>query len=538
MTTETPGTEFELSSAQRGLLCLLLFAVATLALHGPVLDKVALNPDESQYEATASYLIARGQSGFALPFGTVTTFELYRLAAVLFGPYSMVPVRVLVLLICVALAWLFSDVVQRGTHTLCGLFGGLILIHYMAPFEGFAANREWFSSLFVILGIWLHVRGRDGGSRRLVWLGAAGVASGLSLWFKLQCLPQVLVVPALLAVEAGAARAWAPGLLRIAVYAAGGTAAVALHVVPFALGGGLGVYVDQIVTRWTRYVQGNESMATDAGTGWTSLGARLFVDLPYHGLPAVAYLCALGVGVAACVALFRARGRTAPSGPGPLLALYLLASCFAVGLGGRYFLHYYQYLVPPIAGLFALAAFRLATASGARMRRATARIAAGVLLAYALWVCGAIQTTPRPRSIPHHERGFDELLGRLHDERDKTPGGDSLFVWGWAPEIYSLARMEAASQFAICQYIVGDYEFDPRPELDGEMAARLMQDLTTRPPGFIVDASRRSWTMERQNDPWVYRLHQYPEFAFVEFLEQRYTAVGIYDDCTLYRFAK
>ena len=67
------------------LACLGLIAVACLALRLPALDRIALNPDESQYEATASYLVATGRSAFSLTYGVPATMAVYRAAASLFG---------------------------------------------------------------------------------------------------------------------------------------------------------------------------------------------------------------------------------------------------------------------------------------------------------------------------------------------------------------------------------------------------------------------------------------------------------------------
>ncbi|MCH7780453.1 MAG: hypothetical protein IH848_06365 [Acidobacteria bacterium] len=78
------------TSLQQDLFCVLLLAVFSLTLWLPVLDEVSLNPDESQYEATASYLVASNTSAF---------------------------------------------------------------LHGVAPFEGFAVNREWFASLATVLGL-------------------------------------------------------------------------------------------------------------------------------------------------------------------------------------------------------------------------------------------------------------------------------------------------------------------------------------------------------------------------------------------------
>jgi hypothetical protein len=165
------------------------------------------------------------------------------------------------------------------------------------------------------------------------------------------------------------------------------------------------------------------------------------------------------------------------------------------------------------------------------MRRARFALLALIWLEAGLLVTQA-QLAPAPRSLPFHRHGFDRLAAEI--EARRRPG-DRLFVWGWAPEIYSLTRMEAASHFSICQYIVNDYEARPAaPRLDPYLADLLMRDLERRRPRFVVDAARRSWTMSAGGVPWLYRLDLYPDFALRTYLARGYRRVGTFDGCDLY----
>jgi hypothetical protein len=113
---------------------------------------------------------------------------------------------------------------------------------------------------------------------------------------------------------------------------------------------------------------------------------------------------------------------------------------------------------------------------------------------------------------------------------------DRLFVWGWLPEIYSLTRLEAASHLTVTQFVVNDALAErQRPVINPEFADYLMRDLRARKPRFIVDASRRSWTMLDSGDPWIYDLQLYPEFEMVEMLRLEYEPVGEFDGCRVYR---
>ena len=65
-------------SDRRDVLCILALTAVCLLLRLPALDRIALNPDESQYEATAAYLVATGTSAFELPHTSGGTFALYK----------------------------------------------------------------------------------------------------------------------------------------------------------------------------------------------------------------------------------------------------------------------------------------------------------------------------------------------------------------------------------------------------------------------------------------------------------------------------
>jgi len=272
-----------------------------------------------------------------------------------------------------------------------------------------------------------------------------------------------------------------------------------------------------------------------------------------------------------------------------LFVFYLMAAIAAVRMGNLFFEHYYLYMLPAVAALFGLAVqLFLGRSRGSRAigvlglifvallvgsRLASLRIVGlktlaanweqfafpliyllvgAALLGFIAWrpwrnipaavvllLCletGGLmleaQELKRPASLPYHRDGFADLARRI--DLQAAPG-DRLFVWGWLPEIYSLTRLEAASHFAITQYVVNDYQSSPgEPALDSYFADQLMRDLEEREPRFIVDAWRRSWTMAGDADPRIYRLELYPEFGLGAYIERHYEHVGRFNNCELY----
>lgn len=574
---------------------LLLLVLACLALRLPSLDRVALNPDESQYEATASYLLGTGRSAFSLTYGVPGTIAVYRAVAAVFGPYSMWAIRVLVLCICALMAWLLYAIGRAAGSRLAGFAAALVLVYLNVGFEGLSANREWFAGGLVLAGVWLALRAdRDAGARRLWLLAASGFVSGMALWFKLQAGYIVLTVPLFLVWRAWADRRWRGLVWQVGCYAAGGWAATGTYLAFLGLGGGLSGYLEFMSVYWRGYVGDNAAVAASNAQDGADYLARFVGGLSGRAFFLVAYATA-GTWVAAQARRrFRERGNAAPrAAPDDatlaMFVVYLAFAMLAVQMGQRFFSHYYLLMLPAVAGLFGVACGRLARRDRPAMLRLTLaglvvaallldlvlklrdqplprlltlwpasaaalaylvlfvlvlawgalrprahlrRTALGLLLLETALLVARTQLAAPPRSLPHHPDAFPELVARL---RAESHPGDRLFVWGWLPEIYSLTRLEAASHYTISQYIVGDYHAGAAAgRLDARRAAALMTDLEQRRPRFVVDAWRRSWTMAASGDPAIYRLDRYPDFGLTRLLRERYDLVGTFDGCALY----
>ena len=561
-----------------------------MLLRVPSLDRVSLNPDESQYEAAASYLVATGESPLAYALGAPGTYTLFTIVNRVFGPYSMFEIRLLVQVMCLALTWALFWIVRRETNRWCGSAAGLVFLHYSMLYEGLTVNREWFAVLMTTTGLclWLAVIDRSGLRADAVRF-VAGLATGFAIWFKLQASLTVFAVPGAMLWRAVERRAARDGVRRIAAFAAGGVVCGIAYLVPFWKAGTLSEFLGDVWADWKVYVLANESTVRAATHGAARLYLREFLTgLPHRPLLLLAYGFAVLVLAQAVLWAWR------PAGPRPLggrpavvaCASWLVLAMACVQLGHRFFAHYYLLIVPAVSALCGFAlhwlwheaterrwtrwaallfvgalaadAFFLVPGAPARTMRlldprtlfTVVHAAAAVgLLVYLLvrplaraprvagiWLAleiallvGVQQTTPTPRSMSHNPYSFAELAAFL---RGASAPGDRLFVWGWAPEIYSLTRLEAASQVVTSEYVVRDFLAAPaRPSLDPAWVERMMRDLREREPRFIVDASARSWT---NTDARFYRLELYPGFEFVDLLNERYVALGRIDGCLVY----
>ena len=573
-------TPRRVSPAWIDALALTAIALTCLTLRLPSLDRVCLNPDESQYQATASYLVATGTPPF-LPWGEPGSFGLFVVMTRLFGDYPIFELRILVQLVCLGMAVLLYHVVRKQTNRWSGLAAGLVFVHYSMDYEGLIVNRDWFASALVLAGVALGAAALERSpDRRTRILFLSGLVSAFGLWFKLQAGIMLLAVPAALAFDGLHQRQVARALREVAVQVSGALVAGILHVLPYALLGTLGEYFGAFFSDWRLFIVGNEAAV---GGGPALYWVRFFAAQPNHPLLVAGYgLAAASLGAAAWRLARRDQGPRSFLGRPVvvLFATYAITAIACVKLGDRFFGHYYLLLMPAISGLVGLAIHALAVES--RRERACRAFAiaviallvadaaarairidwpprpidavmlvvgAGILVAgvlsplrrvgpaaaalVALEIARLVfvtQRMPTPESMAHNPYRFDHVAAYLRQH--KAPG-DRLFVWGWAPEIYSLTEMESASHISVTQHVVQDHIEGPGPPpgIDPLWAGRLMAELDARTPRFIVDAAARSWFMSNQE---VYRLSQYPDFAFVALLRERYERVATIDGCDVY----
>jgi hypothetical protein len=184
----------------------------------------------------------------------------------------------------------------------------------------------------------------------------------------------------------------------------------------------------------------------------------------------------------AAVYWWRERGRRAA-----LLALWLVAALTSVAAGWRFFPRYYLALTPVLA---------LAAARGIFLLKPRARL---VLLTIALAIPAtrfgppyftvardAIAGTNRLSDLAMFEdsRAAARLLSTL------ARPGDTLFVWGYRPELNVLARMPAATRYLDSQPLTGvlaDRHLSRGDPTFPALAEQNRRELARSSPTFLVD---------------------------------------------------
>jgi 4-amino-4-deoxy-L-arabinose transferase-like glycosyltransferase len=163
------------------------------------------------------------------------------------------------------------------------------------------------------------------------------------------------------------------------------------------------------------------------------------------------------------------------------ILLWAAASLAVVPIGLRFFGHYYQQLVPPLAVLTGVA---LATAP-----RAAWRIVVGATLV-ATGVLVTISFALRP------DLSDFTALGRYVQQT--TAPNDRILVWGALPDVYVAAGRRPAGAFLHDGYLTGNWA-SREDVLDASVVLRepyrdrwstFLRDLASDPPELVVDAAR------------------------------------------------
>ena len=281
--------------------------------------------------------------------------------------------------------------------------------------------------------------------RRPLW---SGVLAGVAFWVS----PKGMFV-------AAACALWNPS--GIPLLAAGFASVSAAAAAWLWAAGALPTYWEQ-VWRW----------------GFLYAGAPLTAHPLRDGLVRTANWAGFHVAPVVAAAVFLWLARKAQS----LKWIAWCAVC-VIGLaaGLRFFPRYYFLLLAPLV----LMAARGFTLLG--NRRATAML---------LLLIPAIRFGPRYVRLAMGDSDWtDTLMDRDSRQAASLIGklassGDTLFVWGYRPELYIYTRIPAATRYLDCQPLTGvpaDRHLTEATALEGEAASRRRIELAQTNPTFVAD---------------------------------------------------
>lgn len=204
-------------------------------------------------------------------------------------------------------------------------------------------------------------------------------------------------------------------------------------------------------------------------------------------------------------------------------AIWFAAALTGVAAGGRFYLHYYLQLLPPLCLLAAHGAGRMAAA---RPPHRTMCLAAGlVLLPLAgWWVVNANPARFHPQRVAA-DAAYRAIADVVAERSDPS---ESIFIWGNSPEIYYYSGRRMGTRFAFCNYLSGKIWGTPADQPGGVIDPTLIvepawqmlfSDLDLRRPSLIVDAAAAGL------DRWQgHEIAVYPRLAAV--VASRYRRVA------------
>ncbi len=278
------------------------------------------------------------------------------------------------------------------------------------------------------------------------------------------------------------------------------------------------------------YFQARGALADAWRWGWAFNGRYLAEGPPLrwalHRLLIQVGAVVLPAGLLYAGAARGTGARLARPGPESVgLLIWAAASLLCVGLGRRFFGHYFLQAELPLSLLAAEPVARWA-----ERRPYLVGAALGVpALFFAALACQPDWT----------RRVFDAgdpdwaTVGRAVAERSVP--GESLFVWGNAPVLYYFADRPMGTRFCFCNYLTGlspgtPSEYDPHAEGKpvAEAWADLRDDFQRRPPDLVLDTSPAGWKGYGK-----YPVSRY--LGLVTVLKAHYRVVGSIEGAVLYR---
>ena len=456
-----------------GLVCCLF--LGTMALRLPYLD-VPISADEGGY-ATAAYWWARGDTlyreititrpqGIFVVFRLIDALGLGSVRGIHLFAAAWVAASALALLAVVARLW------GRAIGVVVAALFALVMA---TPWvQGYSANAELFMTPPLLLGTYALLRADDaplGDRAAFGWLVASGVAGAIALLLK----PSAAVLLPL-AVCWLALRWRGECAAAIDAFKAGGVLLFGwfIGLFPAILHGVLTV-PDRYFSAVLFYRLGQDSLVGGAVGHQLDYFATNTLYLVGH-LP-ILLLAPFGLSLAGGT---HPRGGSGDRRARAFLALWLLAALGGTALGGNWFLHYYQQLLPPLAIAVVLAGRRLLRWPISLPRFAGVCLAALALLVVLVPVGQGLVRGIDPRDLPEWEPGVSAAAPVAAYLVANTAPTDMIYVAYDHADIYYLSQRRPAARWLHFR------ELRRTPGAFDEQVARIADPATA--PRYIVGA--------------------------------------------------
>jgi hypothetical protein len=462
----------------------IFFSLAFLVCRVALFDSVFYNIDEAEYSVAAQALSHGEFPGVDL-LGSSKPPGIVSLVALIFVPVGR---NVLALQIVAFMLWLvllyltmrlaremFPDVPEW----MSGLSFFLIANSFGLPRDMHALNTELPAMVLASSGLLVAARAKR--PRDLI---LSGVLIGVASVFRQNILLVALVAPFFHSVKSSASRQ--------AFFAAIMFPWITLILV-YAVHGGLGTALDA----WFRY-----PFVYSGDTGLSGFLQAAYLNNSEFAIQAFVPVLFSLVGVF-----------LAWSARNAIVLVLLCVSLAAVAVGSRFFGHYYIQAMPALAIFSAVGLNSLYSSKRFRLP-AKAAIAVGVIVAllhFPFWRYWDESAPPKGVSAESLDgRGLEVELGRFAMQ-NSTPD-ESIFVWGYCPQVYFHANRLPGARDFIVHYVTGisPGSTAPRANYRADAEQMLLDDIKLNKPKLIFDLSFLDY------NPYLftnYPLTKYPALA-------------------------
>jgi 4-amino-4-deoxy-L-arabinose transferase-like glycosyltransferase len=446
---------------QYGLLLLVLIVPLLLAL--PTLT-YPLGRDQGEFAT-----IARGILQGRVPYTELwnpkppAVFYVYAAAMQLFGQTS-IAIRLLDFLVVPLISLLLFDLGRSWLNRSVGLWAAfLIPVFYFSETFWTLTQNDGLVLLPMVAAIWLVWRGIQPGRGHWLYLLLAGVLCGYAVWFKYPFILFVVVTAAV--ILAGLPGGWLTRqkFMALAVLAVG---------MLLSLTGGVLALVAQ--GAWAEFLLSARVTAdyTRLTLNWEDFRELMRTALEYRWLHwGLLFLLA---GMGGSWLLMRWRRAALPTTDRiwlRMLWLWLAITLAIMLVQAKAYDYHWLPMLPPLvllsAGMITVLAVRL------RMNIHLTRFIPSLQIVLAIVLLGLMAQGIWGRSLPYltgqedqatyygrfqaGEFVADESLRVAQFLQERVVRGDSLYIWGFRPEVYYLSGLNPPTRFIFQFPLVGEW---------------------------------------------------------------------------------
>lgn len=415
------------------------------------------NIDENEYAIAASKILAGGipYKDFLI-YQPPVVYYFYTLVFGLFGSENFLGVHFFLLIVVLLSSYVIGSCAKilfssENAALLAGLFYAVTSFAFI-PHDMLAANCEILAVLPISLAAYFYLNYEKNG--RLKDLFFAGLFVGISAMIKYQC--GVILLP----------------IVIILLFKRREIVSTLLVL------GGMAIPIAVVI-----------SYLCFAGAWEETKDAWLYI-LKYAKGPVQCDLCYIVLKFIARTVLiatsgffvwqFAIRWLKGSLKFSPFLFVWFILSFIPVVMGGRIYFHYYFVVLPPLCLLAVGGALKLRTSSLLVILMAIVQF--GLVTGWLIFDSYRYVTVKGPKN---------DWTFTAEYLRENTAKNETLFIWGYAPQIYVSSGLAPSTRFTTADYLTGrspmtaGLEYDPNGTHIPSCFEKVMNDFKD-PDGVVV----------------------------------------------------